>query len=212
MVAKRGKGVTAKVPFPQRINVHKSLRPVTRSRTAGCMIPILQRDTLEEVLKFLTPRELTGCASVCSAWRDVALSAALWKTRCEVGLLKNRCTCTCIVRVGSALPACLTDSLPALQELWHGKVYVPARQLVLAGSMTYAQAYVQSLRHAASQHITIPELCGFRWLFRCGSRVSTELLCSECLMRRTAVKPTSGALTLSVVPAQVQAQRWRIFR
>lgn len=84
MVAKRGKGVTAKVPFPQRINRPTSLRPVTRSRTASCMVPIVQRDTLEEVLKFLTPRELTGCASVCSAWRDVALSAALWKTRCEV--------------------------------------------------------------------------------------------------------------------------------
>ena len=84
MVTKQAKGVTAKVPFPQRINRHTSQRPVTRSRTASCMVPILQRDTLEEVLKFLTPRELTGCASVCSAWRDVALSAALWKTRCEV--------------------------------------------------------------------------------------------------------------------------------
>jgi F-box-like len=89
MVAKRAKGVTAKVPFPQRINRHTSQRPVTRSRTASCMVPILQRDTLEEVLKFLTPRELTGCASVCSAWRDVALSAALWKTRCEVGTWKK---------------------------------------------------------------------------------------------------------------------------
>ena len=63
--------------------------------------------------------------------------------------------------------------LPVMQELWRGKVYVPARQLVLAGSLTYAQAYVQSLRHAAAQHITIPELCGFRWLFRCGSSSSS---------------------------------------
>ena len=123
MVAKRAKGVTAKVPFPQRINRHTSQRPVTRSRTASCMVPILQRDTLEEVLKFLTPRELTGCASVCSAWRDVALSAALWKSRCEVCALQSGPTCAHAWQLHTWTLAYLLDySLPidAGAVAWQG--------------------------------------------------------------------------------------------
>jgi F-box-like len=88
MGGRRGRGLTetsGKAPSLQRISRHASTRPVTRSNTARGMAAILQRDMLEEVLKFLTPRELAGCASVCSTWRDVALSAALWKPHCEVG-------------------------------------------------------------------------------------------------------------------------------
>jgi hypothetical protein len=72
---------------------------------------------------------------------------------------------------GAGMLDCLR---PVMQDLWHGKVYVPARQLAVAGSLTYAQAYVQSLRHAAAQHITMPELCGFRWLFRYGSNAHSS--------------------------------------
>lgn len=98
------------------------------------MAVLLQRDMLQEILKFLAPRELAACGAVCSTWLDVSQSAPLWTPHCEA--------------------------------LWQNKMYVPARQLAVTGSQTYAKAYVQSLRHAANEHITMKELCSFRWQFR----------------------------------------------
>lgn len=56
---------------------------------------------------------------------------------------------------------------------------MPARQLAITGSQTYAKAYVQSLRHAASGQITMKELCSFRWQFRC-SAVDMSVLVWVC--------------------------------
>ena len=55
-----------------------------------------------------------------------------------------------------------------MQELWKDKFHVPALQLALTGSQTYAQAYAQSLRDAQRPSITAKELCNFAWQFRCG--------------------------------------------
>lgn len=45
-------------------------------------------------------------------------------------------------------------------------MYVPAKQLVMSGSQTYAQAFAQSLRDAERLRISANDLCAFQWQFR----------------------------------------------
>lgn len=90
-----------KSPLLQRITRQAAQRTSTR-RHQPAMAAILQRDMLQEVLKFLTPRELATCASTCSMFRDVALSAALWKPHCEVRKL---------VYLTAGLQACIAPGL-----------------------------------------------------------------------------------------------------
>ncbi len=45
-------------------------------------------------------------------------------------------------------------------------MYVPAKQLVMSGSQTYAQAFAQSLRDAERLRISAKDLCAFQWQFR----------------------------------------------
>ncbi len=64
------------------------------SNAAECVL--LQCDTLQSVLAFLSPKELAVCGPVCSTWRRVASSAALWQPHCLVRThrgLRQNCYC-----------------------------------------------------------------------------------------------------------------------
>lgn len=75
-----------KAPSLQSIKRQTLSRIATRRKKGAepAMAVLLQRDMLQEILKFLAPRELAACGAVCSTWLDVSQSAPLWMPHCEV--------------------------------------------------------------------------------------------------------------------------------